>query len=277
MEAIAHYRLVREIGRGAMGTVHLACDRRNGRACALKVARLPADPHHAALYRTLLANETRLTRLLDHPNLVPLLDSGVDGEILYVAMEYVPGACTLERFCAPEALLPVERVVEIGLGCARALDHAHRRGVVHRDVKPGNVLLADDGRVRVTDFGIAVLTDPAVLDTQPLLAAGSPLYMSPEQIREAPASPAGDLFALGALLYELLAGVHPFAAATLAEAVRNILEREPLALAGRRPELPAPLCALVARMLAKAPEGRPASAAAVAGELESVAPTLAAE
>ncbi len=267
---IGPYRLLRELGRGTTSRVFLACPLDGGAVVALKVARAPRDPARRRLAASLLRHEVRLAARLQHPNIVPILDTGADGDRVWVAMEAIPGAHTLEQYCTPGHRLAVSRVVTVAAACAAALDCAHRAGVVHRDVKPANVLLGDDGSVRLADFGVAVLGDRDVLDTQPLLPFGSPLYMAPEQIRESEPEPgpAADLHALGVVLHELLIGVHPFAAGTLDQAFRNIVERTPTTLDQRRSGLPGGLSALVAGLLDKDPKRRPQPAAEVAATLQ---------
>lgn len=159
--------MLREIGRGTTGVVYLGQDPLQQRPVALKVAREPEerDESARALFRSLFFNEMRTATILSHPNIVKVLDAGVDGTNHYIAMEYIDGSATLEQWCRQDNLLLVERAAEVVLKCALALDHAHRQGVIHRDVKPANILLAPNGDVKLGDFSVALLTDPRVEET----------------------------------------------------------------------------------------------------------------
>ncbi|MCA8966711.1 MAG: serine/threonine protein kinase, partial [Planctomycetes bacterium] len=186
IDRIGKYRVLREIGRGGMGTVYLGHDAFSDRPVAIKIANRDGRgaPESEALFRSMFFNETRAAGLLRHPNIVRLIDAGNEGEHWYIVMEYVPAAMTLDAWALRGGAPKPADVAEIALKCAEALEYGHRKGVIHRDIKPGNVLVADDGTVKVTDFSIAVLTDAATADTQLMVRAGSPLYMSPEQVRE---------------------------------------------------------------------------------------------
>lgn len=269
MRTLGKYQIVKAIGRGGMGEVYLARERGGGRRVALKLVHRPEDPERAAVYAQLFDNETRLVGLLDHPGIVRLYEAGREGDIYFVAMEYIGGAQTLEIYCRPQSLLPPARVMSVVGACAEALAHAHERGVVHRDIKPANLLLGASGEIKISDFGIAVLATSDVLDTQPLLVLGSPLYMSPEQIREEPLTGQSDVFALGVVLYELLTGSHPFAARTLAAVTHKVLEEPVAAIAHGRAGISDRLRAIVARSLAKSRAARYPSAAELAADLRS--------
>ena len=181
-----------------------------------------------------------------------------------------PAAARSEQACAPRSLLPVLEIVAIGVDCAEALHYAHGKGVIHRDVKPGNVLMDRRRRARLTDFGVAVLGEGGLADTSPFAAAGSPLYMAPEQVTHDRVTPRTDLFALGLILYQLLCGIHPFAGHSMATITRRLLDEEPEPLNQRRVGLPAGLSALVQRTLCRDPDGRPASGLELAQELSAM-------
>jgi serine/threonine protein kinase len=223
--ALGRYRIEKEIGRGAMGTVYRAYDPFLDQPIALKVSRWDESlpQRDQKLYESLFFNETHAASLLNHPGIVQVFDAGVEGESFYIAMEYVAGARTLEGFCRPENLLPMDKVADIIFRCAEALDYAHRKGVIHRDIKPGNILLSEGGDVKIADFSVALLVDPRIVDTQVMVPVGSPMYMSPEQIREDTLTSQSDLFSLGVVLYELLTGKHPFHANTLASVTYGIV------------------------------------------------------
>lgn len=223
--ALGRYRIEKEIGRGTMGTVYRAFDPFLDQPIALKVSRWDESlpERDQKLYESLFFNETHAASLLNHPGIVQVFDAGVEGESFYIAMEYVAGARTLEQFCRPENLLPMDKVADIIFKCAEALDYAHRKGVIHRDIKPGNILLSEGGDVKIADFSVALLVDPRIVDTQVMVPVGSPMYMSPEQIREDTLTSQSDLFSLGVVLYEMLTGKHPFHANTLASVTYGIV------------------------------------------------------
>jgi len=268
-QTLGPYELQKELGRGATGTVYLARDGRGDRQVAVKVAHARAEEpvKTAERRRRLFLNEARASSLLKHRNIVEVYDVGEEDGIVYLAMEYVPGARTLDEFCTPERLLPVEDVVDIVIKCASALDYAHRRGVVHRDVKPRNILLTDDRAVKVGDFGIALVTGADAAETLDQSQPGSPLYLSPEQILGEPVTAASDIFALGVVLYELLAGRHPFVADLIPAISHNITRKPHAPLTSVRPDLPPALSRIVDRTLKKHPAGRYRSALDLAGDL----------
>ena len=181
MKTFGKYRVEEVIGRGAMGVVYRAVDPFRDQPVALKVPNRDAVEARfgSAFFEGLFYNETRAAGRLRHPNIVQLVDAGIDGRDYYIVMEYVSEAQTLEAYCSGERLLSPERIAEIAFRCAEALDYAHRKGVVHRDIKPSNVLMDRHGVVRLSDFGIAQLSATPEDDTTPLVPAGSPLYMSP--------------------------------------------------------------------------------------------------
>ena len=247
-----------------MGRVYLGYDPFRDRSVALKIARRDLLPENRG--DELFFNEMRTAGLLNHPNIVQIYDAGTEGNDYYIAMEYVAGSHTLERHCQCDGLLPLETAAEIVFKCAEALDYAHRKGVIHRDIKPANVLLGPDGTVKVADFSVAVLVDPHVIETQLMLPAGSPMYMSPEQVREDSITSQSDLYSLGVVFYELLSGVHPFAGRSLAAVAHRILNEPPPALDQYR-EVPASLLEVVDRALAKSRSERYESALDFAADL----------
>jgi serine/threonine protein kinase len=272
VKSLGKYRVVREIGRGAMGTVYLGHDPFQDQDVALKVARREHISSMGGddLFEALFYNETRTAGLLSHPSIVQVFDAGTDGDHFYIAMEYVPDAHTLDAYCHRGRLLQLERVAEVVFKCAEALDHAHRKGVIHRDVKPSNILLAPGGAVKVVDFSVALLVDPQAVETQLMLPAGSPLYMAPEQIREEAITGQADLFALGAVLYELVTGTHPFVAETFAGLTHRILYEPHRPVKELRPDAPESLCRIVDRALAKERAERYATALDFAADLSLI-------
>ncbi|HEX6050228.1 MAG TPA: serine/threonine-protein kinase [Gemmatimonadaceae bacterium] len=255
------YVLERELGQGGMATVYLARDSKHRRPVAVKV--LDAD-----LSRVLGAGrflrEIEITANLQHPHILPLHDSGEHEGLGYYVMPYVAGESLRERL-SRQHRLPVAEAVRIARDIAGALDYAHRRGVVHRDIKPGNILF-EDGEAIVADFGIAraisqAASSPAAggehLPTRPGVVLGTPPYMSPEQFRgEQELTGRSDIYSLGCVLYEMLVGVPPFTASTTqAFLVRHLFEPVP-PLRSVRPEVPLHVEQAVARALAKEPADR---------------------
>ncbi|MEM7405952.1 MAG: serine/threonine-protein kinase [Pseudomonadota bacterium] len=268
-DLLGKYRVIEEIGRGSMGTVYVGYDPLFDRSVALKVANEPAyrGPDGRELYRQLFFNEMRAASILSHPNIVEVFDAGAHGEHYYIAMEFVEGARTLETCCDPDGLLPLERVAEIVFKCAQALDYAHGNGVIHRDIKPGNILLSQCGDVKLADFSVALLIDPRIDSTQLMDPVGSPLYMSPEQFTASGVTNKSDLFSLGNVLYELLTGRLPFAAETLAGVTHNVLRESAPPVSRWRRDVPASVERIVSRALARDPEDRYGTAVEMAADL----------
>ncbi len=259
---VGGYELREPVGRGAMGTVFKAFEPKLGRFVAVKLLapQLAADPE----YRHRFAREARLAAAVRHENVVAVHAVGEAGGLPYLAMEYVGGGA-LDR--AVSAGLPLAAAVRAAGEVAAGLAAAHRQGIVHRDVKPANVLLeADTGRARLTDFGLARAADDAKLSRDGDLI-GTPHYMAPELANGRPATPASDLFSLGALLYVLFTGRPPFPGEVLAAVLRAVCYDEPEAPRAVRPDLPGWLEAVVLRLLRKDPAGRYASADEVAAAL----------
>ena len=248
----------RELGRGGMATVYLALDRRYEQRVAIKVL----DPQLAAsLGADRFLREIRLTAQLNHPHILPLLDSGDADGLLYYVMPYVAGESLRDRL-KREKQLPLADALRITSEVADALDHAHRHGVVHRDVKPDNVLLGE-GHAVVADFGVAGALSAAADDklTATGMAVGTPEYMSPEQIGDHGAVDGrSDIYAVGCMLYEMLAGQPPFTGVSAESVVRQHLAAEPRPLDTVRAGVPESVVAVVQRALAKVPADRFASA-----------------
>lgn len=271
-KAIGKYDIVREIGRGNMATVYLAHDSFSDREFAIKVA-LPEilrDEELGLKYRKMFFNEAKIAGMLKHPNIASIYDAGVEDDICYIAMEYVPGRLTLKDHCNTANLLPVVDAVQIVFKCAKALDHAHRHGVIHRDIKPGNILLTQDLDAKIVDFGIALVTRTDTTGTQVYGYVGSPLYMSPEQVREEVVTTQTDIFSLGVVMYQLLTGKHPFEAETLPAITHQILETEPLPIREYRSNASDVLEQIVRRALKKDSSARYKTGMDLAGDLSLV-------
>jgi len=271
-QTLGKYEVGRQIGKGSMGIVYLGYDPFTGRDVALKVA-LPEslnDERDGARYRKLFFNEAKVAGRLRHPNIIHVYDAGVEGDICFIVMEYVPGTRTLYDYCRPENLLPVEDVVRIIFKCARALDYAHRQGVIHRDIKPRNILLTEDRDVKIADFSIALMTQAEATATQVHGYVGSPLYMSPEQVLEEDITTQTDLFSIGVVLYEMLTGKHPFTADNLPAIIHQITECPPTPVDERRHDVPHVLAHIVDRLLKKRTAARYKTGLDVAADLSLV-------
>ena len=261
------YVLEAPIGRGGMGEVWRATDTVLGRQVAVKTIDLTSlrDESGAARFE----REARATAGLSHPNVVTVHDTGVEGDTAYIVMELLPGPSLADRLA--EGPLPVEEVVDVGRQVAQALDAAHARGLVHRDIKPGNIAYAADGRVRVLDFGITQLTETT--DAQALTAThtvmGTAEYLAPEQALGGRVDGRADLYALGCVLFALLAGQPPFRGATPV-ATMMMHANDPVPdVRTLRPQTPDWLAELVHDLLAKNPDDRPTGAASVAAALQA--------
>jgi tetratricopeptide (TPR) repeat protein len=276
-EKVSHYRILQELGSGGMGVVYRAQDERLGREVALKFlpARLAEDPRALARFD----REARLASSLNHPNICTVHDVDRHEGRPFIVMELCPGS-TVKRLLA-EGPLPLARALEVALQAAEALDAAHRRGVIHRDVKPANLFVSGDDKVKVLDFGLAKLAEgpaPVPLEelTRPGVALGTVAYMSPEQALGRPLDATSDLFSLGAVLYEMTTGERAFQGPTPGVVFDRILNREPPRPRKLAPSLPVALQAILDRLLAKSPEDRYPSAAALVEDLRSLKRDLAA-
>ncbi len=267
--ARGRYRLSERLASGGMGAVWRGEDIELGRPVAVKLLHegLLDDPSSRERFR----REARAAAALAHPNIAAVYDFGEDGARPFLVMELVEGETLAARLAREGPLDPAE-VTRIGAAVAEALAAAHEAGVVHRDVKPGNVMLATSGQVKVLDFGIAATPDATTLTASGSVLGTAP-YLAPERVRGDRATPASDLYALGVMLYEMLAGEAPFARETPAATALAHLHDEPPPLRARRPDTPPALAALVAALLEKDPAARPASGAVVAASLGAAPPT----
>ena len=263
---IGPFDIEAEIGRGGMGLVYKARDRRLGRRVALKLL----APHLGTDtgIRARFVEEARAASALDHPRVCTVYDIGESEQgQLYIAMAYYAGP-TLAGLLS-DGPLAIDEAARLGRAIAEGLGVAHRAGIVHRDVKPGNVMLAEDGEVKLLDFGIAKLERPEAL-TDPGLRVGTLAYMAPEQITGNSPDHRADLWSLGVVLFEMLAGRRPFEGDNDAALLHAILHDEPPAVESLRPETPAGLAALVSRLLEKVPSRRYVSASAVLADLDAL-------
>lgn len=269
-EKIGKYVIVNKIGRGSTGDVYLSHDPYYRRDVAIKVYNIEeaTDTQRANVSRKMFYNEAHMVGMLQHPNIMPIYDAGEEDGKYYVVTEHIQGARTLAAYCKPDNLLRVDDVVEIIYKCAKALHYAHGRGVIHRDIKPSNVMLTIDNDVRIIDFGIALVSDSEVSRIEGI--AGSPSYMSPEQVQSEELTPRSDLYSLGAVMYELLTGFRPFRADNLSKLLHQIVYATPPPIHTYRDDLPEQLENVVALAMQKNPDTRPASGAVMAAELTRV-------
>lgn len=261
---IGKYEIRSKLGEGATSTVYLGYDAFAGRDVAVKeiFPEVLKDKEKGRLYQHLLVTEASLAGKLIHPHIVQIFDAVLSDEQSYIVMEYVPGG-TLEPFCTPSTLLPVDRLVEIIFKCTRALDYAQRHGVTHRDIKPANILLAkagdinerSGGDIKISDFGAAMTTGNDQTQTQ-VAGVGSPAYMSPQQVREANLNHQTDIYSLGVVMYQLLAGRLPFQASSNYGMVYQICNSDPPPPSTFRTDVPPSLDAIVARAMQRELEAR---------------------
>ena len=271
--SIGKYRVLRRLGEGATSEVLLARDDFHQRDVAIKrvlppEGRSAAERHFATRF---FAAEAALVGRLNHPNVVQLYDAVEDPVVgSYLVMEYVPGE-TLRRHCQPDALLPLEQIVEIGFKCAMALDYVWRQGLIHRDVKPANILTVESGGeitdIKVTDFGSVLNLDS---DRTQVHRVGSLAYMSPEQLDGATLDCRADIYSLAAVLYHLVAGRPPFEAPGQGALLNLICHADPEPLTGCRAGVTEALSQVICGALAKSPEARPAHWQAFAQQLSAL-------
>jgi hypothetical protein len=268
-ERIGKYYVVHEVGRGSTGTVYLSHDPFYGRDVAIKLYHATSgDDAESRNARRMFMGEAKMVGKLQHPNIVPIFDAGEEDGRRYVVTEHVHGARTLSAYCRPGSLLPIDQVVAIMYKCAKALHYAHSRGVVHRDIKPSNILLTQEGDVRIVDFGIALVADSDVSRLEGV--AGSPAYMSPEQVQGLELDARSDLYSLGAVMYEMLSGQRPFRAGALGKLLRQVVQSEAESLRSIRPEIPEELEEVVKRALQKEPGQRHRTGTEFAADLTRV-------
>jgi serine/threonine protein kinase len=276
-ERIGKYEIIKEVGRGSTGCVYLSHDPYYGRDVAIKVYNIEAndDPEKARVARKMFLSEAHMVGMLQHPNILPIYDAGEEAGHYYVVTEFVHGARTLAAYCRPDNLLRVDDVVELIYKCAKALSYAHSRGVIHRDIKPSNVMLTVESDVRIIDFGIAIVADSEISRIEGI--AGSPSYMSPEQVQSLELTNRSDLYSLGAVMYELLTGYRPFRAGNLSKLLHQIVYATPPPIHTLRNDIPEALEQVVAVAMHKDPARRYKTGQDFAAELTRVHQQLRAE
>lgn len=236
---MGRYEIVEELGKGAMGIVYKGVDPKIDRVVAIKTIRFDEsfDEEEKKELKERFFAEARAAGKLNHPNIITIYDTGEDYDLSWIAMEFLEGE-DLEKYTRPGNLLPVKKVVEIVQKVCDALDYAHQHGIVHRDVKPANIMLLKDGKVKVTDFGIARITSSS--KTQTGIIMGTPSYMSPEQVAGKKVDGRSDIFSLGIVMYELLTGDKPFkgeSIATLMYQIANVRHPDPRVKNSKIPEV----------------------------------------
>ena len=280
-QQLLHYRLIQKIGEGGMGVVWKAEDTKLQRQVALKVLpeAMAADPDRQARFE----REARAVAALNHPNIVTLHSveeaETPAGSVHFITMELVEGR-TLTQLL-PKSGFPLKRLLEIGIPLADAVSRAHRAGITHRDLKPDNIMIDSEGRLRVLDFGLAKLHDPsaptqgtqiatATSDTVEGRVLGTVAYMSPEQAEGKEIDTRSDIFSLGTILYEMATSVRPFQGETTMSTIGSILKEEPASITELRPTLPRHVGRILRRCLAKDPERRYQTAIDLRNELEEL-------
>jgi serine/threonine protein kinase len=272
-EKVGKYVIVKEVGRGSTGVVYLSHDPYYRRDVAIKVYNLESqDEDRARVTRKMFLSEAHMVGMLQHPNILPIFDAGEEDGHYYIVTEHVHGARTLAAYCKPDNLLPIDDVVEIMYKCAKALHYAHSRGVIHRDIKPSNLMLTQANDVRVIDFGIALVADSEISRIEGI--AGSPSYMSPEQVQSLEITNRSDLYSLGAVMYELLTGFRPFRGGNLSKLLHQIVYATPQPIHTLRSQIPELLEDSVAKALQKDPAKRYRNGLELAADLTRVHQTL---
>ncbi len=255
METIGRYEIIRELGRGAMGVVYRARDPKIDREVAIKTIKLSdkADSSEIEGLRARLVREAQSAGKLSHPNIVTVYDVDEVDDVAFIAMELVEGQ-TLEDLLKRGRITDCARIAQILEQAAAALDYAHSKGIVHRDVKPGNLMLAADGVVKIMDFGIARIGSSNLTQTGSVL--GTPSYMSPEQVKGDELDGRSDQFSLGVIAYEMLTGQKPFPGENLTAVIFKIVSKEPKPINELTPDVPADVVSVVMQALSKEPTDR---------------------
>jgi serine/threonine-protein kinase len=266
---LGRYEVLKELGKGAMGVVYLGRDPKINREVAIKTLRFQDEfePGDMAAMKERFFREAESAGRLVHPNIVTIYDAGDDGDISYIAMELLSGR-DLKDFTGKDNLLPVAETLEIMAKVADALDYAHSQNVVHRDIKPANIMRLKDGKIKVTDFGIARITSQSKTATGTVM--GTPSYMSPEQLAGAKVDGRADLFSLGVTMYELLTGEKPFTGETVATLMYRIANAPHPPIEQARADLPQGCRAIIDRALEKDPNKRYQRGSEMAADLRAL-------
>lgn len=266
---VGRYEILSELGQGAMGVVYKARDPKINRLLAIKTIRFSDEFEESKLkeVKTRFLREAEIAGQLSHPSIVAIYDVGEDFDLTYIAMEFLEGE-DLHRFCKKGSLLPLRKVLHIVEETSNALGYAHERGVIHRDVKPANIMLLKDGKVKMTDYGIAKAVSSS--QTKSGIILGTPNYMSPEQINGHEVDGRSDIFSLGVVFFELLTGQLPFYGKTLTNLFYQITQAKHLSPRKINPKVPKPCEQIIEKALAKEPEQRFQSAEEFARYLKAM-------
>jgi len=246
IKTIGRYEIIHKLGRGGAGIVFLGRDPFIKRNVAIKIAQTTTDK-----LRERFLVEAQSAGQFSHSNIVSVYDVGVQSDFCYMTMEYIEGS-TLEEFCCKENSLSMHKVAEIVLNVCSALDYSHKRGVIHRDIKPANIMLNKEGIVKITDFGVAQMTESTAVTG----IFGTPSYMSPEQLKEEMIGYQSDIFALGCVMYELLSFNKAFPGENNFSIIYKIINTEPEAISIIRPDLPPIIEEIIKKAIAKDPSER---------------------
>jgi serine/threonine protein kinase len=264
---LGRYEILGELGQGAMGVVYKARDPLIDRVVAIKTINLALALDEKEEYEGRFYQEAKAAGRLNHPNIVTIYDVGKSGDVAYIAMEFLEGR-ELRDIMNERGILPVEQVLDVAAQVALGLEYAHEHDIVHRDVKPSNIMLVRDGRAKITDFGIARMASSAVR-TQTGMVLGSPKYMSPEQVLGKDIDRRSDIFSLGVMLYEMLTGKAPFDGENVNAIMYQTLNTIPAPPSSLNPAVPEMANFIVAKALAKGLEDRYQSAKDLAIDLRT--------
>ncbi len=254
---VGRYEIIRKLGQGGAAAVYLGKDRYIKRYVAIKMSQPSSDKSRARFFL-----EAQSVGRLNHPNIVAIYDADVYKDFCYLTLEYIEGP-TLKKFCHKDELLPLSRAVEIVFSACNALDYAHKQGIIHKDIKPSNIMVNKDGAIKITDFGIAQM----IGKTAELGVIGTPSYMSPEQAEDGIVGNQADIFSLGCILYELLTGERAFSGENSYVIMYKTINKEPESMLKVRPDLPEILDQITKKALAKDAKERYQSCMAFADEL----------
>ncbi|HTS23958.1 MAG TPA: serine/threonine-protein kinase [Casimicrobiaceae bacterium] len=265
-QQLGRYEIIEELGRGSMGVVYRARDPMLDRVVALKTVGLDLSREMAEAFEQRFYREAKSAGRLNHPNIVTIHDVGKSDSVAYIAMEFLQGQ-SLRAILDSGVVLPADRIVDIAAQVADGLAFAHASGIVHRDIKPPNIMVLDNGSVKITDFGIALL--PSGSRTLGGTVFGSPKYMAPEQVVGRQVDGRADVFSLGAVLYEMLTGFAPFFGGDLEAVLYQVINETPAPPSSRNRALPVVFDYIVTRALAKHPQDRYGDARALAADLRN--------